>query len=185
MCIYLCNFPSNVTIFYDIAEKKLISSVQDTIRKEAIDPPQRYQNQNDPVPKLLLRCMERSRDPLVLGGNTTRYQCLAFGTGWCYHPVLMDPFTLVPGENITRYLCLAFGTGLCLPPGTKSASQVTSKGKYLRFSHNCVVDEVVKEIHLRQEVTGSNPSHCNVLLFSFDAVQRYPKVPGHSPGING
>ena len=115
--------------------------------------------------------MERSRDPLVPGGNTTRYQRLDIGTGWCYHPVLMDPFTLVPGENITRYLCLAFGTGWWLPPGTKSASQVTSKGKYLRLSHNCVVDEVVKEIHLRQEVTGSNPSHCNVLLFSFDAVQ--------------
>ena len=97
----------------------------------------------------------------------------------------MDPFTLVPGENITRYLCLTFGTGWCLPPGTKKASQVTSKGKYLRLSHNCIVDEVVKEIHLRQEVTGSNPSHCSVLLFSFDAVQRYPKVPGHSPGING
>ena len=49
MCIYLCNFPSNVTIFYDIAEKKLISSVQDTIRKEAIDPTQKYQDQDDPV----------------------------------------------------------------------------------------------------------------------------------------
>ena len=97
----------------------------------------------------------------------------------------MDPFTLVPGENITQYLCLAFGTGWCLPPGTKSASQVTSKEKYLPLSHNCVVDEVVKEIHVRQEVTGSNPSHCNVPLFSFDAVQRYPKVSGHSPGING
>jgi len=93
--------------------------------------------------------MERSRDPLVPGGKTTRYQCLAFGTGWCYHPVLMDHFTLVPGENITRYLCLAFGTGWCLPPGTKSASQVTSKEKYLRLSHNCVIDEVVNEIHLR------------------------------------
>ena len=102
MCIYLCNFPSNVTIFSDIAEKKLISSVQDTTRKEAIGPPQRYQNQNDPVPKLLLRCMERSRDPLVPGGNTTRYQRLDIGTGWFYHPVLMDPFTLVPGENIKR-----------------------------------------------------------------------------------
>ena len=132
-----------------------INKTSSTTRKEAIGPPQRYQNQNDPVPKVLLRCMERYRDPLVPGGNTTRYQRLDIGTGWC------------------------------LPPGTKSASQVTSKGKYLRLSHNCVVDEVVKEIHLRQEVTGSNPSHCNMLLFSFDAVQRYPKVPGHSPGING
>ena len=131
--------------------------------------------------------MERSRDPLVPGGNTTRYQCLAFGTGWCYHPVLMDPFTLVPGENITRYLCLAFGTGWWLPPGTKSASQVTSKGKYLRLSHNRIVDEVVKEIHLRQEVMGLNPSHCNVLLFSFDAVQRYrvihPVLMGRAFGL--
>jgi len=155
------------------------------LEKKAIGTPQRYQNQNDPVPKLFFRCMKRSRDPLVLGDNTTRYQRLDIGTGWCYHPVLMDPSTLVLGENITRYLCLAFGTGWCLPPGTKSASQVTSKGKYLRLSHNCVVDEMVKEIHLRQEVTGSNPSHCNMLLFSFDAVQRYPKVPGHSLGTNG
>ena len=107
-----------------------------TTRKEAIDPPQWYQNQNNPVPKLLLRCIERSRDPLVPGGNTTRYQKLDIGTGWCYHLVLMDPSTLVPGENITRYLCLAFGTGWCLPSGTKSASQVTSKVKYLLLSHN-------------------------------------------------
>jgi len=71
-------------------KKKLISSVQDTTRKEAIGPPQKYQNQNDPVPKLLLRYMERSRDPLVPGGNTTRYQRLDIGTRWCYHPVLMD-----------------------------------------------------------------------------------------------
>ena len=90
---------------------KEVLSGESTTRKEAIGPPQRYQNQNDPVPKLLLRCMERSRDPLVPGGNTTRYQRLDIGIGWCYHPVLMDPFTLVPGENITRYLCLAFGTG--------------------------------------------------------------------------
>ena len=104
------------------------------------------------------------KDPLVPGGNTTRYQRLDIGTGWCYHPVLIDPFTLVLGENITRYLCLAFGTGWCLPPGTKSVSQVTSKGKYLPLSHNIVVDEVVKKIHMKQEVTDSNPSHCNVPL---------------------
>ena len=52
-----------------------------TTRKEAIGPTQRYQNQNDPIPKLLLWCMERSRDPLVPGGNTTRYQRLDIGTG--------------------------------------------------------------------------------------------------------
>ena len=97
----------------------------------------------------------------------------------------MDPSTLVPGENITRYLCLAFGTGWCLPPSTKSASQITSKEKYLSLSHNCIVDEVVKEIHVRQEVTDSNSSHYNVPLFYFDAVQRYPKVPDHLTGING
>jgi len=56
---------------------------------------------------------------------------------------------------------------------SKSASHVTSKGKYLPLSHNYVVDEVVKEIHVRQEVTCLNPSHCNVPQFSFDAVQRY------------
>ena len=122
---------------------------------------------------------------LVPGDNTTRYQRLDIGTGWCYHPVLMDPFTLVPGENITRYLCLAFGTGWCLSPGTKSASQVTSKGKYLPLSHNYVVDEMIKEINVRQDVTSSNPSHYNVPLFSFDAVQMYPKVSSHSLGING
>ena len=40
------------------------------------------------------------------GGNTTRCQCLAFGTGWCCHPVLKDPWifsctskeALVPGH---------------------------------------------------------------------------------------
>ena len=60
-----------------------------------------------------------------------------------------------------------------LPPGTKSASQVTSKGEYLPLSHNCFVDEMVKEIHVRPEVTRSNPSHRNAPLFSFDAVQKY------------
>jgi len=83
--------------------------------------------------------MERSRDLLVPGGNTTtRYQRLDIGTGWCYHPVLMDPSILV------------------------SASQVTSKEKYLPLSHNIVVDEVVKKIHMKQEVTDSNPSHYTV-----------------------
>ena len=56
---------------------------------------------------------------------------------------------------------------------SKSASHVTSKGKYLPLSHNYVVDEMIKEINVRQDVTSSNPSHYNVPLFSFDAVQRY------------
>ena len=46
---------------------------------------------------------------------------------------------------------------------------------------------MVKEIHVRQEVTGSNPSHYNVPLFSFDAVQRYrvihPVLMGRAFGL--
>ena len=60
---------------------------------------------------------------------------------------------------------------------------VTSKGKYLSLSHNCVVDEMVKEIHVRQEVAGSNRSHCNVPLFFFDAVQRHRVI--HHPVLMG
>jgi len=46
---------------------------------------------------------------------------------------------------------------------------------------------MVKEIHVRQEVTSSNPSHCNVPLFSFVAVQRYrvihPVLMGRAFGL--
>ena len=90
---------------------------------------------------------------------------------------------LPPGTNGSFHI----STGWCLPPGTKSASQVTLKGKYLPLSHNYVVDEMVKEINLRQEVMSSNPSHYNVPLFSFDAVQRYrvihPVLMGRAFGL--
>jgi hypothetical protein len=35
-------------------------------------------------------------NPLIPGGNTTRYQRLDIGTGWCYHPILMWVEPLVP-----------------------------------------------------------------------------------------
>jgi hypothetical protein len=77
---------------------------------------------------VLLRWMERTRGPLVPGGNTTRYQRLDISTGWC-RPVLKGP------------------------------PLVTSKEKYLPFNHNCCVGEMVREVHTRQEVTGSNLGH--------------------------
>ena len=41
----------------------------------------------------------------------------------------MDPPTLVPGGNTTRYLCLAFGIGWCYHPVPKGAPRVTSNRK--------------------------------------------------------
>ena len=41
-------------------------------------------------------------DPFVSGGNTTWYQCLAFGTGWCYHLVLKGPGTFPSTSKVSE-----------------------------------------------------------------------------------
>ena len=107
-----------------------------------------------------------------------------FSTGWCYHPVLMNLLTLVLDGNTTQYLCLAFCAGWCLPHGTESTLQViTSKGKYLSLNHNYYVDEMVSELHVRQEVMGSNHSHRNVPYFLLTQCKGHFST-GSSPGIN-
>ena len=132
-----------------------MASWRHTTRKEAISPPQKCQDQDDQVLILALVSGQlcsgtfEVHEKVHRSFSTTRYQILDISAGWKHHP----------------YLCLAFGTGWCLPPGTKSAPQVTSKEKYLPLNRNSCVHEIVRELHVRQEVTGSNPSHRNAPYF--------------------
>jgi hypothetical protein len=66
------------------------------------------------------------------------------------------PTLLVPGGNITQYQCLAFGTGWCYQLVLKCHLWVTSNAKYLSSYHDCCVGEMVREVRTRQEVAGSN-----------------------------
>ena len=77
------------------------------------------------------------------------------------HRVVLPPgtFTLVPVGNTNRCLRIALGTGWCYQPVPLAHPWVTTKGKYLPLNQKWCVGEMVRELHARQEVAGSNPGH--------------------------
>ena len=68
------------------------------------------------------------------------YQRLSIGAEWCYHPVL-----LVPG-GIIRCLWISFGVPQRL------IYRLLQNRSYIFIHHNWFPCEMVKEVHVRQEV---------------------------------
>ena len=82
----------------------------------------------------------------------------------------------------------ALGTGWCYQQVPKAHPRVTSKGKYLSFHHKWCVGDMVRKVHVTQEVRSSNPSHHRMHIFDKNECHwyrlRYPvlKLPVEKTG---
>ena len=166
-----------------IAGKKM-----STTRKHAKGPTQKYWYEDEPIPML----------------GSYRY----FWGGWNLWMNLryrLVTFKLVPGGTTNQCLWMslryrlvtptgilrALGTGWCYQPVPKAHPRVTSKGKYLSSHHKWCVGEMVKKVHVTQEVPSSNPSHHRMHIFDKNECHWYrlcypvlkPRAFGHGFGV--
>ena len=73
-----CNTTLTPELFFLWCLRRVIKDL--TTKKRGHRSTSKVPKSNDLVPKLILRCMERFKDPLVPGDNTTRYQRLDITT---------------------------------------------------------------------------------------------------------